>query len=351
MTIINHGYKGQVMDIYNKKDLTDKNTLYNEIITSNSRKITLITIDDGKYIKIKKKDIENYNKILKILKTIDDTLVKKFIYISYLFGTKKHNFNNELNGYKNLIKIFKDKIVEHTTIKNGFVFNGRKIYGIIFNNDYYMFLEKCYNILEDIKFTQKTLDKCTNEIIESLNILNGNNYIHNDIKPNNIILCKNRFKLIDWESSNYIKDQASTFIDTKNGNLVYNHPLKFYNIGVAFFIYQYIYDLDFVNYKYLINNKRPIEIKEKIEESFNKVLDKYNNLKNIKGKGDSITINSKYIKSMTFDKIPENKYYYLKLYDYYSFALTIIYLAEINNLKYNKKLLNPILEKFFIKMI
>jgi serine/threonine protein kinase len=351
MTILNHGYKGQVMDIYNKKDVKDKNTLYNEIILSKQRKITLITIDDGKYIKIKGKDIENYNKILEILKNIDDTLVKKFIYISYLFGTKKHNFNNELNGYKNLIKIFKDKIYEHTTIKHGFIFNGRKIYGIIFNNDYYIFLEKCYNILEDIKFTQKTLDKCTNEIMTTLNILNGNNYIHNDIKPNNIILCKNRFKIIDWESSNYIKDQASTFIDTKNGNLVYNHPLKFYNIGVAYFIYQYIYDLDFVNYKYLTNIKKPIEIKEKIEESFNTLLNKYNNLKNIKGKGESIINNTKYIKSITFNEIPENKYYYLKLYDYYSFALTIIYLAEINNLKYNKKLLNPILEKFFIKLI
>jgi hypothetical protein len=351
MTILNHGYKGQVMDIYNKKDVKDKNTLYCELLNSNPRKITLITIDKGKNIKIKRKDVENYNKILEILKNINHTLVKKFIYISYLFGTKKHNFNNELNGYKNLIKIFKDKIYEYTTIKSGFEFEGRKIYGIIFNNDYYIFLEKCYNILEDIKFTQKTLDKCTNEIMSTLNILNGNNYIHNDIKPNNIILCRNRFKIIDWESSNYIKDQASTFIDTKNGNLIYNHPFKFYNIGVAYFIYQYIYDLDFANHTYLHNKERPIEIKEKLEESINKVIKKNSELRNIKDTNQSIQNEGKEIKSMSYKEIKENKNYFIKLYDYYSFALTIIYLAEINNLKYNKKLLNPILEKFFIKLI
>ena len=43
-----------------------------------------------------------------------------------------------------------------------------------------------------------------------------------------------------------------------------------------------------------------------------------------------------------------DKNYYMKLYDYYSFALTIIYLAEINKLKYKKSIIHPIMEKFFI---
>lgn len=343
--ILNHGYKGQVMDIYNDNDITDKNTLYYELITSDPKEITLITIDNGRKIKIKKSDDKNFRQVIEGLKTIKETLVKKFIYINYLFGSKKNNFNNELKGYKSLIKIFKDKIDIHTTIKEGFKFNGRKIYGIIFNDDYYIFLERCFKNLEEVKFTTTTLNKCITEIMETLNILNGNDYIHNDLKPNNIILCKNRFKIIDWDSSNDIKHQSKTIIDTRNGNIVFNHPLKFYNVGVPYFMYDYIYDIDFINYKFLVNKKKPLILKDKIEESFDKVVEKYEYLK--KKRAHRMR---KGTKEMSVNEIQENKNYFLKLYDYWSFALTIIYLSEINKVNYNKKLINPILNKFFIKL-
>lgn len=345
MTILNHGYKGQVMDVYNRKDKKDTDTLYYELLSSKSKKLKLITIDGGKYIRInKRKDVIAYENILETLRNMDGILVKKFIYISYIFGTKKHNFNNELDGYKSLIKIFKDKIEEHTTIKEGFTYKGRKIYGMIFNNDYYIFLEKCFKNLEEIKFTQSLLDKCTKEIMETLNILNGNNYIHNDLKPNNIILCKNRFKIIDWESSNEVRKQSTTIIDTKNGNIVFNHPLKFYNKGIPYFLYQYMYDIDFVHYKFLVNKKAPKELKEKIDSSMDELYEKSNKL-SYKNSKLSIT------NYRTIDEIEENKYYYLKLYDYYAFAVTIYYLAEVNKLNYNKKIINSIFKKFLIKMI
>jgi len=352
MVIINQGYKGQVMDVYNINNSKDKKTLYNELILANPEEITLISIENIiKYIKIKRSDENNYNKILDSLIKTKNTLAKKFIYINYMFGTKKENFNNELNGYKTLIKIFKNKIEEHTTIKEGFKYNKKKIYGIIFNDDYYIFLEKCYKNLEEIKFTTSTLNKCAREIIETLDILNGNNYIHNDLKPNNIILCKNRFKIIDWENSNEIKNQSNSF--TRNGNIVFNHPLKFYKIGIPYFIYDYIYDIDFINYKYLNNKNKPEEIKNKLDETINNVIEKYENLKNkrvINNKNNENSENKKNkIKTRSYNEIDENRYYFLKLYDYYSFALTIIYLAELNKIKYNKSLINPILKKFFIK--
>lgn len=45
------------------------------------------------------------------------------------------------------------------------------------------------------------------------------------------------------------------------------------------------------------------------------------------------------------------KDYYLKLADYYSFAISIIYMAEKNNIDYPKKFVNDILANYFIKMI
>jgi len=343
MVVINKGYKGQVMEIYNKNK-KDINTLYNELtINENPRELKLIIINEnGKknYIKITK--TEEINKILELLKETKDTLVKKFIYINYLYGTKKHNFNNELLGYKKLIKIFKSDINKYTTIKPGFIYNKEKIYGIIYNEDYYIFLERCYKILEDIKFTEESLNKCINDIIEILNIFNANNYIHNDLKPNNIILCKNRFKIIDWESSGEINKQPTNIINTRNGNIIYNHPIKFYNLGVPLFIYNYIYNININNHKYLKGLKIPLKIIENVNISFDKVLDKYNKIKKNKSE--------KKIKknSMTIDEIEENKNYYMKLLDYYSFAISIIILAEKNKIKYNKKIINNILSKFFI---
>ena len=64
----------------------------------------------------------------------------------------------------------------------------------------------------------------------------------------------------------------------------------------------------------------PIVIAEQVEKSFNKVVEVYN----------------------------KNKDYYLKLTDLYSFAITIIYIAEINRItNYDKSFINKILEFYF----
>lgn len=317
--IINRGYKGVVMELYNKNE-NDNKTLYQELLEQNTKEIKLITINKEIKVPENKKDF-----ILNLIKNNEQkTLAKKFVFKNILFGSSKKNFNNELEGYKKLIKIFNKDISKYTTIKKGFTYNNQDIYAIIFNNNYYVFLEKCFKTLDNIEFDEKLLNKCIKDILEILNILFKNNYIHNDIKPDNIIMCKNRFKLIDWESSNYIKEQANTFINTKNGNLVFNHPIKFYRIGVPYVIYKYIYDIELISYKYLYHKKTPQYISNEIEKTFSNVVEKYK----------------------------ENKNFYLKLADYFSFATTIIYMAEKNKITdFNKKPIETILSKFFIKMI
>jgi len=313
--IINKGYKGAVMELYNN-DNDDKETLYNNLSKANPRKIKLIGID--KSIKVNKTQLNDILDLIK--KNESSTLAKKFLFRSFFFGSNKNNFINELNGYKSLIKIFKNDISKYTTVKKGFTFNNTDIYGIHFNNNYYIFLEKCYKTLENINFDAKLINKCIKDVFEILEILYNNNYIHNDIKPDNIILCNNRFKLIDWESSNYIKNQAYTFINSKNGNLVFNHPIKFYRIGIPYLIYKYIYDAEFITYKYLYNLKIPPIISSEVEKSFNNVI--------------------KYYKT--------NKNFYLKIADYYSFVITILYIAEKNNIThFNKNLINKVLSYYF----
>ena len=315
--IINRGYTGIVMELFNNDD---DNTLYNDLKKTKPKDLTLIAIDER--IKIPVKDLDSVLKLIRV--NSNTTLAKKFSYIIPLFNTDEKRFNNELEGYKQLISMFGKDISKYTTVKKGFEYNKKDIYGILFNKTYYIFIEKCYKTIDNIKFTQKSLNKCVSDITEVLDILKKNNYIHNDIKPDNIIYCNKRFKLIDWESSNLIKNQTSTFINSKNGNFTFNHPIKFYKIGLPFFFYRYIYDAEIQTYPYIAELKSPVIITEMVYNSFNDVLKKYKN---------------------------SPKDYYLKLADYYSFAISIIYMAEKNNIDYPKKFVNDILANYFIKMI
>ena len=345
--ILNRGFKGVVMEMYNN-DVNDNKTLYNELMMNikDISELSLITINGR--IKIDEKD---FNLILKLIKKRSKkVLVKKFDSSSFMFGSNEKNFNNEFEGYKQLIAIFKKDVSKYTTVKKGFTYKKQDIYGLVYKKNYYIFLEKCYNTLENIKFTNKLLNKCTKEILEILNILNANNYIHNDIKPDNIILCRKRFKIIDWESSNYIKDQASTFINTKNGNLLFNHPIKFYRIGVPYTFYKYIYDNEFFTYRYLTNLKSPKKISNMVESSYNQVVIKYSKLSKIIPEEKNEKIKRK-IEQQKITDIKEDKNYYLKLSDYYAFALTIIYMAEKNKIDYPHKIIDNILNYYFMKMI
>ena len=280
--------------------------------------VILLSIDNKGRLK------NNIVKVSHIIDMIDKSLlVKKFINSNIIIGETKDNFNNELNGYKKMIKIFGDKVYKYTTIREGFIYKGRKIYGINFQNNYYIFLEKCNKTIDQINFTQKSFDNFSKKIMNTLNIMEKNNYLHNDIKPSNIIYCNDNgidnFKLIDWELSFSLSKQVNGFYINKNGNYLYNHPIKFYYTGIPLIINKIVFSIKLLFDKDLRKLKTPLKIRELIEESF--------------------------------DYLNKNKNFYFKYSDYFAFVLVHIYIAEKNNLKISLTLINPILLLFNIKLI
>ena len=276
--------------------------------------VVLLSIDNKGRLK------NNIVKVSHIIDMIDKSLlVKKFINSNIIIGETKDNFNNELNGYKKMIKIFGDKVYKYTTIREGFIYKGRKIYGINFQNNYYIFLEKCNKTIDEIKFTQKSFDKFSKMIMKTLKIMEKNNYLHNDIKPSNIISCNGNFKLIDWELSFSLSKQVNGFYINKNGNFLYNHPIKFYYTGIPLIINKLIFAIKLLFDKDIRKLKTPIKIREIIEDSF--------------------------------DYLNKNKLFYFKYSDYFAFILVHIYIAEKNNLKISLNLIKPILKLFNIKLI
>ncbi len=324
--IFNHGYKGVVMSVYNSLN-RDKNTLYKEIEGKGR--------EDGIYLiginrrKVKVRDDER-GKIMEMIRESgmrDDILVKKFVYATG-FDTNEGNFNNEMKGYMQLFKIFGEDVEKYTTIKAGFVYKGVKIYGIICKDNYYIFLEKCNKTIESIKFDNKLFNKMVREVKEVLDKLEENRYIHNDIKPDNIIYCErvNRFKLVDWDLSTYFSDKINKkkISMFKNGSFIYNHPIKFENTGLTTMVYEIGYKLETMNsdrYKYMKKLISPILMKEKINDSMSYVR----RINEEKGRG-----------------------YYVSYYDKYSFALCILFIGEYNNIQVDNKWINNILSKFGI---
>jgi hypothetical protein len=308
MKQINNGFKGAV---YDSRVLIDE--------LKDIDYTVLISIDyNGKI----KKNIVKVSNFINIIDT--SLLVKKFISSNIIIGETKDNFNNELNGYKKMIKILGKKVYKFTTIREGFIYKGRKIYGINFENNYYVFLEKCNLTINEVKFTQKSFNRFSKMIMNTLKIMEKNNYLHNDIKPSNIICCYgnngiDNFKLIDWELSFSLSKQVNGFYLNKNGNILYNHPIKFYYTGIPLLINKLLFSIELLFDKDIRKLKSPIKIREIIEESFN--------------------------------YLNKNKFFYFKYSDYFAFALVHIYIAEKNNLKISLKLINPILQLFNIKLI
>ncbi len=300
---INEGFKGIIYE---------SNILINEL--NNIKKVILISIDNYGIIN------KNIVKVFDFINIIDKNIfVKKFKNSNIIIGETKDNFNNELNGYKKLIKMFGDKVKKYTTIKEGFIYKNKKIYGIIFDDNYYIFLEKCDNSIDNIQFTQKKFDKFTKNIMNILIILKKNNYLHNDIKPSNIVECNGNFKLIDWEISYNLSKQVNGFYFSKNGNLLYNHPIKLYYTGVPYIINKLIFIFELLFDKDMRKLKSPLKIRKLIDESFN--------------------------------YLNKNKFFYFKYSDFFAFALVHIYIAEKFNLKISSSLINPILNLFNIKLI
>ena len=311
---ISEGYIGLTMDLYNPDDNID---LYNLIKKDNPNKMILYGIDK-KYLIEEKLDL-----ILEEIKGKSNYIAKKIKRGDLIMGLANKNFNNELNSVKDIYSFMGDNIKKYTTIKPLLNYNNTDIYALSYKKKYYLFQEKCMNTIDNINFTQKEFDKMIKDIYEQILILQENKYLHNDIKPDNIILCKGKYKLIDWDRAYYYKKLFKTLY--MRGYFLFNHPYKFYKKVIPLFIYNFfVYlfkQLDNKKMSWIFNLNIYKELEEKIYNSVNYLI--YNKKSN-----NNLS----------------------RYYDNYSFALVIIFVAEKNKLKIPKKFVNKLFEHFHISI-
>jgi serine/threonine protein kinase len=315
---ISVGFRAKTFDVYDN-DKSDKVNLYNVIKHLATDRILLYGLN--KVVKTRgEKD-----KILKLLENKDNFIAKVFKRGNIILGNSKTNFKSEMKAIKDIANIFKEDLYKHTTFKPIFNYEGVDIYAISYRFNYFIVQEKCNTTLDKIDFTQEEFNKFINEIYESLLILQKNNFIHNDIKADNVIKCNNRYKLIDWDLASKINNPNLSFAKGSGGNFVFNHPIKFYTYGIPIFLYKVMLAI-FINYD-----------KKTYEWLFD--LKTFNNFKKISLKSAEYLLYHNH----GLNKLKNQ-------YDMYSFAIMIVFLAEKNNLKFPSDLVNELLAPFHIKL-
>ena len=311
---ISQGYKGQTFDVYNEIDNID---FYSMLKTAKPERIVLY----GLNTKIR---ISNeYENILKKLENKKKYIVKKFKRGNILLGNAKLNFRNEFRSIKKLSGIYNNKLSYYTSLTPIFKYNNIDIYAISYGYYYFIFQEKCHNTVENINFTQKEFNKFIADIYESLLILQKNNFLHNDIKADNVIYCDNHYKLIDWDLGYLKYTHYKRFINGSGGNFMFNHPIKFYNLGLSLFIYKFF----FTFFKNLNNHNKWLYDLEEFKIISEKSIE-----------SAEIIIEKNKTKTLS------------KYYDMFAFAKLIICLAEKNKLKYPKDFVNKLLEPFYMSV-
>jgi len=180
-----HGIGYNLCSSQDKESFCDEVDMLKEFIT----KITVYTTKEDKIISVDS-DISKFVEFLHLQK---DKLAKIFKPGSFFSKSIEQKFKDELETNKTILSIYKYQSSKYLTInplKGGIL--GIKIESKKRSNLFAIFGTKCNNNYE------LHLPNFLIDILKSIIVLNNNNYFHNDIKSDNIVLCEDRYKLIDW---------------------------------------------------------------------------------------------------------------------------------------------------------
>jgi serine/threonine protein kinase len=194
-----------------------------------TKKIILFTPDTAPVFLTNKEEIHSFiqyvhslkQKITKVLKPPHKSLKKSM----------KTLFHDELDANRKIIKLYGSKADNYLTIAP-IVYNSINIIGaqVLLSSRsplFVIFGTKCNNRFH--LNTEEKLKKWTTDILESVEILQKKEFMHNDIKPDNSVLCDTKYKLIDWGFA--CPMDYHTFIKT-DGDDMFISPIRWYINGI-----------------------------------------------------------------------------------------------------------------------
>lgn len=175
-------------------------------------------------------DLEKQSEIVAFIRHIHnlDCCVVKY-FKKYLVGVDSFTFKDELNGMHTIYKIFGKNTEKYTTLTSLKLFGFNFVAAIITFKDksimHVTFSAKCDSDLEHTTITDENLPLLTKDILATLNIMQRHNFLHCDLKPDNMIYCakSNKFKIIDWGLSKTADPETY-----QAGTMKFGSPLAIY---------------------------------------------------------------------------------------------------------------------------
>ena len=274
--IYGKGIKGMAINTISK----NADNLYKMLTVDQQHIKRIYLIGSGKV----KKEIKNKNisSFLSYLQSKNKYIAKIFFTSKSIFRKNiinKQSFYNELESVNNLIKIYKKDLKKYTTVMP-LVYKGQIFYGIEIdydqsikkNTDYILFYKRCKTTVDQIRMNDKMFRKFIKQILPSLIKLQENNFIHYDIKPDNIVICDDGFKLIDWDISHSFNWHKT---HRYSGTPMYSSPISFYINKIPKLIAKnllYYYNVYKGHIKW-VQSKQFSELYDRIKNDFDKLLE------------------------------------------------------------------------------
>ena len=269
MGMLGEGFYGKTYRLnYRSKGYT----FYDLVNEPNVNHIELYTTKSKEHISYTdKQDIHDF---MTFLRNKKDILAKIYKNVFFMTGkTVSQVIKEELESNAIALKCYGKYAEKYLTVAPITGFRNLKIMGAKFtlnyvNTVYVTFSTECNN-----KYDMDA-DKFIIDILESLVILQRAGYQHNDIKLDNIVLCKDRYKLIDWGVAGYINNNSKIgYADAKIGDPITTNPMKWYLMDIPGFASKTIMKIRAlsINYKYE-ESKIFQEIYTKINNEFEFVI-------------------------------------------------------------------------------
>lgn len=213
---LGQGRHGAVYDVCAE----DNDTLCAKMSSVNPTKIVLYTVDGETTLKTP----EHIGAFVTYLHSQHATIAKIFMPVQSFFNKSlQRKLDDELESNRIVAKLLGTQVGKYTTLAPLSGFNDIPVLGArIEGKDvlYVVFGSKC-----NPKYEIKNLD-FVKDILECVVELQTRDYMHNDIKLDNIVLCDNRYKLVDWGAGT-----PMDFDRKRHGAIHMISPMRYYCWG------------------------------------------------------------------------------------------------------------------------
>jgi len=200
--------------VYNLCSATDHDSFCDGLAKFDIQSITLSTLRGTNHIT----DVEKIHSFVTKLSKERGKIVK-ILKSSFFDNSIETKYNKEIEMNRWILSIYKDHSAKYLTIEPVHGAVGAMIVAEGHPPLYVVFGTKCDN------HYALSLPSFLTHLLESIVILNKHEMIHNDIKPDNIVKCGRRYKLIDWGGSHI------ALIKNRPMNNLTTNPLAWYCYG------------------------------------------------------------------------------------------------------------------------